>query len=144
MVNKPKQMGTEHETKIKQWLREHGWPYADRRPQNGAADVGDLHLSERIPFVVEAKTAKRTTDRATLGTFVKELEVEVANAKAEAGAVIFKKVGTTDVGEYYAIMPVKYLNTLLEKCYGESLAQPITVNRIVGRRVVSQTIPPRP
>ena len=59
MANKPKQMGTEHESKIKAWLREHGWPYADRRTQNGAADLGDLVLSERIPFIIEAKTAKK-------------------------------------------------------------------------------------
>lgn len=135
-------MGTEHETKIKLWLREHGWPYADRKTQAGANDEGDLRLSERIPFVVEAKTARSTTDRASLGTFVKELEAEVINSKSEAGAVIFKKKGTTDVGEYYAIMPVKYLNTLLEKAYGESLREPLVVRRVVGRRVVTQTIPP--
>lgn len=135
-------MGTGHESAIRTWLREHGWPHADRRTQNGAADLGDLRLSERVPFVIEAKTAKRTTERATLGTFVKELQAEVENDKAEAGAVIFKKVGTTDVGEYYAIMPVKYLNVLLEKAYGESMQEPLVVKRIVGRRVVTQTIPP--
>lgn len=141
MANKPKQMGTEHESKIKAWLREHGWPYADRRTQNGAADLGDLVLSERIPFIIEAKTAKKTTERATLGTFVSELKAEVGNSKSDAGAVVFKKVGTTDVGEYYAIMPVNYLNHLLKLAYGEK-AEPITVKRVVGRRVVTQTIPP--
>lgn len=135
-------MGTAHESAIKLWLQAHGWPYADRRRLNGAADLGDLQLSERIPFIIEAKTAKKTTERATLGTFVKELEAEVINSKSEAGAVVFKKVGTTDVGEFYALMPVKYLNVLLEKCYGESMQEPLVVKRVIGRRVVSQTIPP--
>lgn len=113
-------MGTSHETAIKNWLRENGWPFADRKTQNGANDLGDLRLSERIPFVVEAKTAKSTTDRATLGTFVKELVAEVGNAGADSGAVIFKKQGTTDVGQYYAILPVEYLNHLLKLSYGET------------------------
>lgn len=136
--------GTEHESRVRTWLRGHGWPYADRRPKNGAKDLGDLRLSERIKFVIEAKNAKSTTDKAAIGSMVKELEVEVANDQAEAGAVILKRRGTTDVGEYYAIMPVKYLNTLLLKAYGEEPPPvlPREIKRIVGRRVITQTIPP--
>lgn len=112
-------MGTGHEVAVRDWLRENGWPYADRKVLNGANDEGDLRLSERVPFVLEAKTAKSTTDRASLGSFVKELEAEVKNAKAEAGAVVFKKKGTTDVGQHYALLPVWMLNVLLQKAYGE-------------------------
>lgn len=118
MSNRMKSMGTSHETAIKDWLRRNGWPYAERKTLAGAADEGDLRLSERVPFVIEAKTAKSTTDKATLGTFVKELEAEVVNSDAESGAIILKKRGTTDVGQYYAIMPVHMLNTLLIKAYG--------------------------
>lgn len=117
MANRMKALGTGHEVAVRDWLRANGWPYADRKVQNGALDLGDLRLSERVPFVVEAKTAKSTTDRASLGTFVKELEAEVKNSQAEAGAVVFKKKGTTDVGDYYAIMPVWMLNHLLQKAY---------------------------
>lgn len=120
MGNRMKSLGTGHEVAVRDWFREHGWPYADRKVQAGALDEGDLRISERIPFVVEAKTAKSTTDRASLGTFVKELEAEVKNSKSECGAVIFKKRGTTDVGSYYSIMPVWMLNHLLKKAYGES------------------------
>lgn len=118
-MSKTKAMGTSHETAIQRWLRSNGWPYAERRALKGAHDEGDLRLSERIPFVIEAKSAKSTTDRASLGTFVKELKVEVENASADAGAVVFKKRGTTDVGEYYAILPVYMLNELLKKAYSE-------------------------
>lgn len=120
MANRMKSMGTTHETAIVTWLRDHGWPWADKKRQAGAQDRGDVQVSERIPFVIEAKTAKSTTDRASLGTFVKELVVEVDNAGAESGAVVFKKKGTTDVGEFYAILPVKYLNVLLKRAYGGS------------------------
>lgn len=117
-MSKMKSLGTQNETAIKEWLRANGWPYADRKVLAGANDEGDIRLSERIPFVIEAKTAKSTTDRASLGTFVRELEVEVANADAECGAVIFKKKGTTNVGDYYAIMPVHMLNELLKRAFG--------------------------
>lgn len=120
MSNRMRSLGTKNETAIKEWLRNNGWPYADRKVLAGAADEGDLRLSERIPFVIEAKTAKSTTDRASLGTFVKELEAEVKNAEAECGAVIFKRKGTTDIGNYYAIMPVYMLNELLKKAYPQS------------------------
>lgn len=113
-------MGTSHETAIKDWLRKNGWPYAERKVLSGSADEGDLRLSERVPFVIEAKTAKSTTDRASLGTFVNELEAEVKNAGVELGAVVFKRRGTTDVGKYYAIMPMHMLNELLKKAYPQS------------------------
>lgn len=119
MANHMKSLGTSHETAIKKWLRDNGWPYADRRTLAGASDEGDLRLSERVPFTIEAKTAKATTDKASLGAFMKELVAEVENSESEAGAVILKKRGTTDVGEYYAILPVWMLNIILLKAYSD-------------------------
>jgi len=117
MANRMKSMGTSHESAIVNWLKEHGWPWASRKTLAGAADEGDIRLSERIPFVIEAKTSKSTTDRAAIGTWLKELEAEVDNSGSESGAVIHKRRGTTDVGEYIVMMPVKYLNVLLNKAY---------------------------
>lgn len=119
MSNSAKSLGTQLETAIKTWLREHGWPFAHRRTQQGSADEGDVCLSERIPFTIEAKSARKTTDRAAIGTWIRELESEVSNVGDEAGAVIHKRRGTTDVGEYIAIMPVRFLNVLLTRAYGQ-------------------------
>lgn len=120
MANAPKRLGTQHETHVTNWLKRHGWPWAHRRTQKGSADEGDVCLSERIPFTIEAKASKRTTERAAIGTWLRELEAEVNAVGDEGGAVIHKRRGTTDVGEYVAIMPVKYLNALLRATYGES------------------------
>jgi len=119
MANAPKRLGTQHETHIVNWLKAHGWPWSHRRTQKGSADEGDICLSERIPFTIEAKASKSTTDRAAIGTWIRELEAEVAAVGDDAGVVIHKRRGTTDVGEYVAIMPVKYLNHLLTAAYGE-------------------------
>ena len=119
MSNPTKQMGTKHESDIVRWLKAHGWRWAHRRTQKGSADEGDVCLSERIPFTIEGKNSKRSTDRAAIGTWLRELEAEVNAVGDEAGAVIHKRRGTTDVGEYVVIMPVKYLNHLLTAAYGE-------------------------
>ena len=118
MANPMKQLGTSHETAIVNWFKANGWPYAARKTLKGSADQGDIQLSERVPFVVEAKTAKATTDKANISGWLKELEAEIIAAEAETGAIIMKKRGTTDVAEYVAIMPVKVLNHLLQRAYG--------------------------
>ena len=43
------------------------------------------------------------------------LEVEIKNAKADTGAVIHKRRGTGNVGNWYATMPVETLIELLKK-----------------------------
>jgi len=52
---------------------------------------------------------------------LRELEAEVEASGDDAGAVIHKRRGTTDVGEYVAIMPVKYLNHLLTLAFESQL-----------------------
>jgi hypothetical protein len=140
VANSAKSLGTILETAIKNWLREHGWPFAHRRTQQGSADEGDLCLSERIPFTIEAKNSRKTTDRAAIGTWLKELEAEVTNVGDEAGAVIHKRRGTTDVGESIVIMPLKYLNVLLTRAYGSSEISPqLSPKR---KRLIPRSDPP--
>lgn len=130
MANPTKSLGTKHETDIVNWFQRRGWKWAHRRTQKGSADEGDICLSERIPFTIEGKNSRRTTERAAIGSWLRELEDEVTHVGDDAGAVIHKRRGTTDVGEYVVIMPVKYLEYLLSRAYpGER-----TTTRRVQRR----------
>jgi hypothetical protein len=71
---------------------------------------------------------------------LKELEAEVTNVGDEAGAVIHKRRGTTDVGESIVIMPLKYLNVLLTRAYGSSEISPqLSPKR---KRVIPRSDPP--
>lgn len=79
----------------------------------GRRDEGDVDLGDGYPVCLESK-AVRALD---LAGWMRELEAEVANSRAHTGAVIIKKRGTTDPGEYYVLMPVKYYNDLLLKVY---------------------------
>jgi len=143
MSNPPKQLGTKLESEVVLWLRDNGWPYAHRRTLRGIRDEGDISLSERVPFTIEGKNSRRSTDRAAIGTWIRELETEVSNRGDDAGAVVHKRRGTTDVGEYIALMPVKYLNYLLERAFGEQVN--ITLNSCdppVRKRVIPRYRPP--
>lgn len=113
MTTASKRKGSAFERSIVEYLKKEGWKYAERRLAGDSKDRGDI---AGVPgFVWEAKNEKRID----LAGYLKELEIEVANDKADAGAVIVKKRGTTNVADCYAIMPVYMLVYLLKEAgYG--------------------------
>jgi hypothetical protein len=112
MSNPSKQKGTSAETAVVKYLIANGFPEAERRTLSGAYDKGDISGVKDV--VLEVKDHKKMD----LAGWVKELEVERTNALATTGAVIHKKRGTTNVGEWYATMPVNlYLKLLIDAGY---------------------------
>ena len=107
MVSKAKQKGTAAETAVVKYLRDNGFIHAERRALHGTADKGDI--TGCGPVVFEVKNHKQLD----LAGWIKELETEMGNANVDTGAVIAKKRGTTDPGEWYAIMPLRILVGLL-------------------------------
>jgi hypothetical protein len=106
-VTNPK--GTKLETATVNWLRAHGWTFARRIVKEGSRDKGDVILGDGIPVTIEAKNTKAIN----LAGGQKELAVEMENAGNRWGFTIHKKRGTTDVGKYYAVLPVEVLNDIL-------------------------------
>jgi hypothetical protein len=96
-----KRKGSAWELAIAKYLVEQGWKFAERRIAGATLDKGDIYGI--IGCVIEAKNEKRIN----LSGYLKELEVEIRNANAATGVVMVKKKGTTDVGEAYAVMPIK-------------------------------------
>jgi len=106
-VSKSKQKGTSAETAVVNWLVSKGRKHVERRTLNGSNDRGDI---AGIPAVVlEVKNCVKME----LSAWLKELDVEMHNDKADTGVVIHKKKGTTDVGLWYATMPVDVWYKLL-------------------------------
>ena len=106
-MSKSKAKGTAAETAVVNWLVERGRKHVERRSLNGSNDRGDI---AGIPGVVlEIKNHARME----LSQWLSELEVEMINDKADTGVVIHKKKGTTDVGLWYATMPVNVWYELL-------------------------------
>lgn len=108
-MSKAKQKGTAAETAVVKYLRDHGFIHAERRPLTGANDMGDI--TGCGPIVFEVKNHKSLD----FSGWLKELQVETANAKANTGAVVAKKRGTTNPGEWYAVMPFEWLVELLKE-----------------------------
>lgn len=111
MANRSKSKGTSWESAIVTYLKEKGWLYADRLTLSGSADRGDVRLGDGIPVVVEAKNTKSIT----LASFIKEVEIEVENAKAEIGVAWVKRVGKSSPGDAYVVMTGNMFIELLKK-----------------------------
>jgi hypothetical protein len=72
-----------------------------------AGDRGDLTGWPGV--VVEAKNCARLE----LAAWVDQLEAEIVEARADTGVVIIKRKGTSDVGQYYAVMTANRWETLM-------------------------------
>jgi hypothetical protein len=108
-VSKSKQKGTAAETAVVNWLKDKGREHVERRSLNGSNDRGDI---AGLPgLVIEVKNHARME----LSQWLSELEVEIRNDNANTGVVIHKKKGTTDVGDWYATMPVSVWFDLIEE-----------------------------
>jgi len=108
-MSKAKQKGTAAETAVVNYLKDNGFPYAERRALHGNLDKGDITGCGPIVFEVKDHA------KITLSAWLKELEDEMINADAGTGAVIAKRRGTTKVKDWYAIMPVCQLVDLLKE-----------------------------
>ena len=104
------QKGTKLETASVNWLRANGWPWARRIVKEGTRDKGDVTLGDGIPVTVECKNEKALN----IAGGQRELKVEMENAGNKWGFALHKRRGTTDVGEYYAVLPVKVLMDILD------------------------------
>lgn len=109
VMSKAKQKGTAAETSVVMWLKAEGWVHAERRALSGNLDKGDINMG--APVVIEVKDHKTIT----LSEWMKELKVEMANANVTMGAVIAKKRGTMQVGDWYAVMPAFVFADLLKE-----------------------------
>lgn len=107
-MSKSKRKGTAAESAVVAWLRDHGWPSAERRALSGSNDRGDIAGVAGI--VLEVKACREMD----LAGWCKEAEAERTNDGADHGIVIAKKRGTTDVGQWYAILPVEQMAALLD------------------------------
>ncbi len=108
-MSKQKQKGTAAETAVAKYLRENGFPYAERRALTGTYDKGDI--TGCGPIVFEVKNHAKMD----LAGWIKELLDEIANAEAMTGAVVAKKRGTTFPGDWYAILPFGLFVELLKE-----------------------------
>jgi len=102
-----KRKGSAAELAVAKWLRKLGWVHAERSRAGWTDDRGDI---DGMPGVcIEVKNEKRID----LPGYLRELEVEIANAQAWTGTVIVKRRGSMNVDDWYAVMPAKIWGELM-------------------------------
>ena len=109
MSSASKRKGSTYEKNVADYLISKGWKHVERRIAGDTKDRGDL---AGIPGVVfECKNEKRID----LSQYMRELETEVTNDKADMGVAVVKKRGTSNVADHYAVMPMYMLVHLLKE-----------------------------
>jgi hypothetical protein len=102
-----KRKGSAAELAVAKWLRKLGWVHAERSRAGWTDDRGDI---DGMPGIcIEVKNEKRID----LPGYLRELEVEIANAQAWTGTVIVKRRGSMNVDDWYAVMPAKIWGELM-------------------------------
>jgi hypothetical protein len=110
MVNKAKAKGTSGENGIVQALNEAGWIHAERRTQGGTQDRGDINIGG-FPVMIESKNCKTIT----IPAWLREVEVEKANANAEVGVAWFKIRGKGHAKDWAVVMTGQEFMDLLRR-----------------------------
>ena len=107
MTSPQKRKGSAAELAVAKWLRKLGWIHAERSRAGWQDDRGDI---DGLPGIcIEVKAEKKID----IPGYLRELEVEIENAKAWTGTVIIKRRGSTNVDDWYAVMPAKIWAELL-------------------------------
>lgn len=99
-MSKQRQKGTSWETALVNWFKAQGL-HAARLPLAGNKDIGDVTV-EPWGISLEAKNCRAIT----LAQWCAEADVETQNAGRPV-VVVAKRVGKTDPGEGYVIMPLR-------------------------------------
>jgi Holliday junction resolvase len=107
LTSPQKRKGSAAELAVAKWLRKLGWIHAERSRSGWQDDRGDI---DGMPGVcIEVKAEKKID----IPGYLRELEVEIENAKAWTGTVIIKRRGSTNVDDWYAVMPAKIWGELM-------------------------------
>jgi hypothetical protein len=107
MTSPQKRKGSAAELAVAKWLNRLGWTGAERSRAGWTDDRGDIDGMPGV--VIEVKNCKTLS----IPAWLRELEVEMKNAKAWTGTVIAKRKGSTDPADWYAIMPASVWAALL-------------------------------
>ena len=107
-MSKSKQKGTFAESAIVDYLKQF-WSNVERRALSGSNDKGDI---ANVPnAVIEIKNQKSYK----IPEWIKETEPERINAGTPYGVLVVKpnKVGITKIDQWWAIMPLEQIVSLL-------------------------------
>lgn len=121
--------GKEAEQAVARYLRENGWPDAQRMVRTGwkvgdrqSRDCGDLDGTPRLCWQVKT-SAGDFTDNRVLAVLTATTEQTVASG-ADYGVTIERRAGKTDPGRWWAWLTARDLHSLMDSAPATVLAAP--------------------
>lgn len=115
-MSKAKAKGTAAETALVKYLRDHGFPNAERRALTGEFDQGDVTGTPCLAWEVKNHRSYKFPE------WIKEAKDEAKNAKADLGILVVKpnKIGLTSANKFWAVLTVEDMVHLLREAgYGD-------------------------
>ena len=117
-MSKSKARGTKWETAVVNYMRDNGFPTAERRTLSGSDDKGDINAGPGL--VIECKAQARHS----FAEWVDEAEKEKGNAGADVGFAWVHRRGNSSPARGYVVMTGEQVLWLLRAAgYGDALEE---------------------
>ena len=111
-MSRSKNVGTAAETAVVTYLRNHGFPHAERRALAGTHDLGDITGTPGIVWEIKSII----NGRGAYPSWMRETETERLNAgNADLGILVVKPAGLGDrnIDRWHTVTPLPVLESLL-------------------------------
>ena len=100
--------GTAWESAVVEFLRDHGFPHAERRALSGSLDKGDL---TGLPGLMVECKAEKSID---LAEYMDEVKVQTSNAGAQLGVAVVKRRNRSTADAYVVMSLDRFAELLAE------------------------------
>src|SRR5690606_36637180 len=90
---RPRDIGTAAETAVVRYLRDHGFPHAERRTLRGSQDAGDITGIPGVCWSVKGGQAAKDASDGLVEDWLSELERQRSRAKASYGVLVLQRRG---------------------------------------------------
>jgi hypothetical protein len=101
-MNRSKQVGTATETAVVRYLRDNGWPGAERRALRGHLDAGDLTGTPGLCWSVKGGDYARYPSDGQITEWLNELDRQRKHAGADHGILVTRRYRVGDPGRWWA------------------------------------------
>ena len=115
-MSRARDVGTATERAVVAFLRENGWPHAERRALAGAHDLGDVVGCVGLAIEVKGGRAAEVASDGQILAWLMETEAERLNAGADIGILVTKRTsyGPARAGAWWAHLALSTWDCLYE------------------------------
>lgn len=115
MATRPRDIGTAAESAVVRYLRNAGFPHAERRSLRGTLDAGDITGTPGLAWEVKGGAAAKGASDGLVAQWLADTERERLNARAGIGVLVLARsgIGPANAGRWWAVLQVPVVVELL-------------------------------